>query len=368
MRRFLGLFRVAIVLGLIAIGGASAPPAHAAVSFDFFYSNLTPHGSWLVSGQYGRVWRPGVYAPGWNPYSDGHWVYSDLGWTWVSDYEWGAVTYHYGTWVTDPEFGWVWVPGYVWAPSWVVFRTGPGYVGWAPVSPGFSLGVSLGFGAPTVASFTFVSCHDFLAPRIGPRIVPVSRTSVIVNNTRIVNSLTVQNNVVVNRGPDVSVIERASGRRIEAVPIERVSRATPGPRFSRDQIGVDPRRSGRALRAAEPVSEKTPLPAARAGAAAARPGRAGARHPRRAAGGSTSASRVKRSAVEAGRPTEDPFESRSTRSIRAATTHRGSSTTAARREPAGRRAEGSVGRPSSARRPIGRNVKHHPPTGGSRVR
>ena len=52
----------------------AAPPARAAdVSFDFFYSNLSSHGSWMVSGSYGNVWQPRVYRAGWNPYHDGHW-------------------------------------------------------------------------------------------------------------------------------------------------------------------------------------------------------------------------------------------------------------------------------------------------------
>ncbi|HET6372286.1 MAG TPA: DUF6600 domain-containing protein, partial [Candidatus Polarisedimenticolia bacterium] len=102
---------IAIIVLLIAMAGFETSPARAAdVSLDFFYSNLSPHGSWLVSGQYGRVWRPSVYAASWNPYYDGHWVYTDFGWTWVSDYPWGGVCYHYGTWVDDPVLGWAWVP------------------------------------------------------------------------------------------------------------------------------------------------------------------------------------------------------------------------------------------------------------------
>src|SRR5882672_4998945 len=148
MNRFFRHARAAIVAAIIVTAGAIATPAQASVDFGFVYSNLSPHGSWLVSAQYGRVWRPADYSPGWNPYYDGHWVYTDVGWTWVSDYDWGAIPYHYGTWVPDPVLGWVWVPGYVWAPAWVVFRTAPDYIGWAPVPPSFSVGVSIGFEEP----------------------------------------------------------------------------------------------------------------------------------------------------------------------------------------------------------------------------
>ena len=81
-------------------GGAST-----GVSFDLFYSNLSPHGTWLVSAEYGRVWQPREYDRDWNPYYDGRWVYSDYGWTWVSDYSWGAIPYHYGTWYADARYG-----------------------------------------------------------------------------------------------------------------------------------------------------------------------------------------------------------------------------------------------------------------------
>jgi uncharacterized protein DUF6600 len=259
MNRIAKGLKAAVVIAAILVAGVLSRPAEAGVDFGFVYSNLSPHGSWMVSAQYGRVWQPSVYAPGWNPYYDGHWVYSDVGWTWVSDYDWGAVPYHYGTWYEDPSLGWIWVPGYTWAPSWVVFRTGPDFIGWAPVAPGFSVGVSVG--APVAGGFVFVSCHDFLGPRVRTAVVPSSRTYVAVSNTRVVNNISIQNNVVVNRGPDVSTIERASGRRVQAVPIEQVSRAHPGGHFSRADISVDSsRRGGRGVKASEPYSAKAPLP------------------------------------------------------------------------------------------------------------
>ena len=260
------IFKVALIAAIVVLVSVSfSPTAKAGVSFSAFYSNLSPYGSWQVSAQFGRVWQPAAYYSGWNPYYDGHWVYSDYGWTWVSDYEWGAIPYHYGTWVADPYYGWVWVPGYTWAPSWVVFRTGPDYIGWAPVSPGFSVGVSFGYGVPTASPFVFVSARNFCAPRVGTYFVPRSRTAVIINNTRIVNNLVVENNVVVNRGLNPRVIEKAGGRPVREVPIERVSRVTPGSHFNRGELGVDSRRVSRGLRAAEPVSANAPVPDVRRG-------------------------------------------------------------------------------------------------------
>jgi hypothetical protein len=230
------------------------------VSFDLFYSNLSPHGTWLVSAEYGRVWQPREYDRDWNPYYDGRWVYSDYGWTWVSDYSWGAIPYHYGTWYADSRYGWVWVPGTVWAPSWVVFRTGPDYIGWCPVSPRFSVSASFGFDEPRGDMFVFVSSRDFLSPRIRTAVVVDNRRTTIINNTRIVNNITVENNIVVNRGVDVATVERASGHQVRRYRIEEVAKVAPGRTVDREQLRAD-RHGSRELRATEPVTrEPKPSP------------------------------------------------------------------------------------------------------------
>src|SRR5262245_45095398 len=175
------LAAVPLLVVCLLLSGLLSQPARAGVSFDFFYSSLGPSGHWLVSGSYGRVWQPAVYQTGWNPYYDGHWVYTDLGWSWVSDYEWGATCYHYGTWVLDPGFGWVWVPGYVWAPAWVVFRTGPDYIGWTPVPPGYAIGdsVSVGFDDPDL--YVFVGTSHFVAPSVRAYVVPRAARQVVID-------------------------------------------------------------------------------------------------------------------------------------------------------------------------------------------
>jgi len=216
MKIIQGIAGLAVAVALV-VGIAPTPAkADVDVSFGLFYNDLSPHGSWYVSAQYGRVWQPSVYAADWNPYYDGHWEYTDYGWTWVSDYNWGSVPYHYGTWVMDARYGWVWVPGYTWAPSWVVFRTGTDYCGWAPVPVGWSIGGSVNIDP---SFFVFVSSRNFLAPHIRVAAIPRAQTTVIVQRTKIINNINVQNNIVVNRGPDVRTIERATNRRVEAKPI-----------------------------------------------------------------------------------------------------------------------------------------------------
>jgi hypothetical protein len=248
---------------LITIAAPLPAKADVDVSFGFFYSNLEPHGHWLVSAQYGRVWQPEVYTRDWNPYYDGHWECSDVGWVWVSDYAWGAVPYHYGTWVLDPGHGWVWVPGYTWAPSWVVFRTGPDYIGWAPVPPGFSVGASFNVGDDPDL-FVFVGAGDFLAPRVRTRVVPIATARTVIRNTTVVNNITIDHDVVVNRGPDVRTVERATGRKVDVRSIERVSRVAPTSRFTRADLRIR-EKNERALRAAQPVPKDEPIPEVRRG-------------------------------------------------------------------------------------------------------
>src|SRR5512138_490116 len=79
------------------------------VSFQIFYDDLSPYGSWIYFPVYGYVWVPDV-DPGFMPYAtNGYWVLTDDGWTWVSDYPWGWATFHYGRWYTDPTYGPVWI-------------------------------------------------------------------------------------------------------------------------------------------------------------------------------------------------------------------------------------------------------------------
>ena len=116
-------------------------PQDNGISFQTFYDALASYGTWIQSDDYGYVWQPTETDPDWAPYTEGHWVYSDAGWTWVSDEPWGWATYHYGRWVNLDGTGWCWVPGYTWAPAWVSWRYGNGYAGWAPLPPDSFVGV-----------------------------------------------------------------------------------------------------------------------------------------------------------------------------------------------------------------------------------
>ncbi len=101
-------------------------------------STLAPYGEWVEDPEYGRVWRPYATVVGVNftPYETcGTWVYTEYGWTYSCDWDWGWLPFHYGAWDWFGDYGWCWVPDYTWGPGWVDWRSGGGYVGWRPSHP-----------------------------------------------------------------------------------------------------------------------------------------------------------------------------------------------------------------------------------------
>lgn len=204
--------QVGFVLGAALLGLLTGQATYAEVSVEVgvaihaesdFYQPLTPYGEWVVVGSYGRCWRPAHVDREWRPYCSGYWQYTDNGWYWVSDEPWGWATYHYGRWDLNDEFGWYWVPQTVWAPAWVSWHEGGGYIGWAPLSPSGSVDVRV-----ISPRIVLVEQRHFLEP--------IRRTTVIVNNTTIINK------TVINKGPDTAVIEKASGRKAQAVQVREL--------------------------------------------------------------------------------------------------------------------------------------------------
>ena len=186
--------------------GAPPPPDASSgddsgASFQEFYDQLGSQGQWIQTDNYGYVFQPTVGDPNWAPYTEGHWAYTDAGWTWVSDEPWGWATYHYGRWVNIDGTGWVWVPGYTWAPAWVSWRYGGGYCGWAPLppatligvdfaEPGVNIGIGFYFGSDCdthygigPGCYNFIRVDDIGEPYYRGRYLDRSRNFVVINNT-----------------------------------------------------------------------------------------------------------------------------------------------------------------------------------------
>jgi hypothetical protein len=227
--------------------GVSVVAIHTA---NDFHEPLSPYGRWQVVGSYGSCWIPGGVASGWSPYSNGYWQQTDGGWYWASDEPWGWATYHYGGWDFDSQFGWYWVPQTIWAPAWVSWREGGGYVGWAPLGP------SGRFSGRSVASRGYVTVEErrFLEP-VSPKTV-------------IVDKIAINKTVINKKGPATAVIEKASGQKIETVPVRdlrnkdeaKVVAKRPTPTSTGEKVVQTPVRSQaeKALPASEPRQVEKP--------------------------------------------------------------------------------------------------------------
>jgi hypothetical protein len=259
----------------------ATPPAPPEVSYQSFYDELSPYGSWIDYPGYGYVWLPNV-GPDFKPYSsNGHWVFTDAGWTWASDYDWGWATFHYGRWFFDNTYGWMWIPGYEWAPAWVSWRKSPDYYGWAPLGPGVSgnganVYIAAGSYNPPSNYWCFVSPQYVTSPHVNNYYVNETRNVTIINNTTIINTTVTNNNIsnsqvnnttvnnnyrnVYTAGPDRGEVERVTGGSIKPIPIQTSNRpgASPG---ANGQFALYRPRVNPALNTSTAGTQQKPAPA-----------------------------------------------------------------------------------------------------------
>lgn len=201
--------------------GPRADGTSPAADVGFFYDELSPYGEWVQHPDFGWVWFPRDVGPSWRPYTLGRWVFTDYGWTWVSEERFGWATYHYGRWLADPQIGWIWVPGTDWAPAWVAWQEAAGFIGWAPLPPsvGFdretglqTAGLDTSFGISPL-DYSFVDERRFLSSRIGGYLLPAARNFTIMRSSASATSYLVVDHHVINRGVPIETIERSTGTR-----------------------------------------------------------------------------------------------------------------------------------------------------------
>jgi len=201
----------------VSVGVSVSLPSVEIRAESDFYEPLTPYGRWEVVGSYGRCWIPGHVEADWRPYCNGSWQRTDAGWYWVSDEPWAWATYHYGRWNFTDQYGWYWVPQTQWAPAWVSWHSGGGYIGWAPLYPSNVRVIS-------PRAYVFVEERHFMEP--------VRRSKVVVNNTTIINK------TVINEAPATAAIEKASGRKIQAVAVQELRHKEEAPVVARQRTPV----------------------------------------------------------------------------------------------------------------------------------
>jgi hypothetical protein len=216
---------------------ASPAPAYVSnppIEVNYFYNDLSPYGTWISLEGYGWCWQPRavVVNRSWRPYCDGgHWIYTDAGWYWQSDYSWGWAPFHYGRWQMHDRCGWVWMPDRVWGPAWVVWRSYGDNCGWAPVPPratfevgygwrfnGVHVGLNFDFGLRS-DHFTFIAMRDFNHRDYGHYRMPRTEVTKIYNRTTVINNYTVNNNTIVNRGIAVDRVASATHTQVRKATI-----------------------------------------------------------------------------------------------------------------------------------------------------
>ncbi|MGE5457870.1 MAG: DUF6600 domain-containing protein [Methanococcaceae archaeon] len=181
------------------------------VTAQVFYDELSPYGHWVNNRQYDYVWIPNA-GRNFYPYlTDGHWIMTDYGWTWVSDYPWGWAAFHYGRWDYDP------------------------YYGWAPMRPGMNVGFSENSDPDR---WVFVRQNDF--GRSNPERYYISRRNnmQIIRNTTIINNYYTDNQRRVRypSGPDPDELQRSTGRKISRYAVRDNNR--PGTRLNNRELQI----------------------------------------------------------------------------------------------------------------------------------
>jgi hypothetical protein len=201
----------------------------ATATYSMFYTRLEPYGEWFETNDYGYVFQPRqAQSRSWRPYTSGHWVYTDVGWTWISDEPFGWAAYHYGRWTRLRDVGWVWVPGEQWAPAWVSWRKSNDYVGWAPLPPEAHFDQRTGIHnwsdnyydiGPD--QYCFVATREFGSQKIDSAVVPSERNLTIVNQTTNVTNITYNNTTIVNQGPNYDELRGQTQQPIARLRLER---------------------------------------------------------------------------------------------------------------------------------------------------
>ncbi len=220
-----------VILVTLALSSAGCDTRRVAVrphrtgvaDVSIFYDELSPFGHWFQVDGFGWVWTPYGTPIGWRPYTHGHWVYTEYGWTWVSAWRWGWAPFHYGRWTHHARHGWLWVPGTVWGPAWVVWRHSPGWVGWGPLPPhahwrtGAGLTISNRELDATLEpdSYSFVDERQLTSGQLDRHIARAERNATLLRDTENVTHYTAVDSRVVNHGIDVDRFEHDMAQKVK---------------------------------------------------------------------------------------------------------------------------------------------------------
>lgn len=186
----------------------------------YFYTSLSPYGTWIEIGFGTPVWRPTMMKRNWSPYHQGQWIYTNYGWYWDSYEPFGHVVYHYGRWYFDDYYGWIWIPDNEWAPAWVEWRYDNDYIGWAPLSPYalFSINIGIHYTYDYYVPYNhwnYVQYNHFCDNNVYNYYVAPKYKYRVHNKTKMRTNYSYYDGRVRNDGVDYDRIRERSGRTIE---------------------------------------------------------------------------------------------------------------------------------------------------------
>jgi len=209
-------FTFILVLAIVSFAPfaeTKAQDVSVSVNFNTFQQELSPYGRWMNDARYGQVWiyNDADFKP---YYTDGHWEYTNYGWSWISDYDWGWAPFHYGRWEYDPYYGWMWIPGYEWASAWVSWSSVDDYYGWAPL--GYGVNINVSFGSIAHDRWNFIPRRNICDRDVYRYCEPYGRNNNFRNAVVINNYYNGRDGVGrFVRGPERREVERYTNNRIE---------------------------------------------------------------------------------------------------------------------------------------------------------
>lgn len=212
--------------------GSSSGESLRSISFSELFGVKDAHAEDVSFGAF-FVWKPapnlavGIAAGEpvtYTPYSNGQWVYTNNGWYFRARSEPEEITHHYGRWVYTPAMGWLWVPGRVWAPAWVDWREEEDYIAWTPVPPSVYIVNNVIITPPVYEErFVVVERRYFIEPDVYKYSYKENKHKIKITEWKRLDGIMVVNKTVINKGPDVTVIQSVTGRTFEPVLINHVT-------------------------------------------------------------------------------------------------------------------------------------------------
>jgi hypothetical protein len=219
-------------LGMKLKSSASNDKGHRKITLSELFGVSDAYADDLSFGSF-FVWKPapdlsiGVTAGepqiGYQPYTNGEWVYTNAGWYFKAPTPQEEITHHYGRWVNSPSLGWTWVPGRVWAPAWVDWRENDTYIAWAPIPFGINIENSIIVAPPLVEDrYVVVEQKNFIQPGVYKYMYKENKNKIMIKEWRRIDGVMVMNKTVINKGPNVTVIRTVTGQPVNEIKIIKV--------------------------------------------------------------------------------------------------------------------------------------------------